>query len=237
MIKQEALSIAKPILFNTEMVKTILGNGKTVTRRVLKNQDKHAFAYDWNYAPNGEIDDVDLICEHNGKQYALANKPPYRIGDILYVRETWAKSDECCGITNIDCGECSGCQYLYRATPDVCFEPDVWHPSIHMPKEAARIFLRVTNIRVERLQDIITNDYRTPLNINKEGLYAPCLNCTHHNGECEDFIADKKCKLVNGYVHLWNSTIKKSNRYIYGWDANPWVFTIEFERIEMTNAK
>lgn len=232
----ETLFKAKPILFNTEMVKAILGNGKTVTRRVLKNQDKHAFAYDWNYAPNGEIDDVDLICEHNGKQYALANKPPYRIGDILYVRETWkqATCDPAGG------GYALTDKYLYKAdykAETKMLEEDKWHPSIHMPKEAARIFLRVTNIRVERLQDIITDDYRTPLNINKEGLYTPCLNCTHHHGECEDFIADKKCKLVDGYVHLWNSAIKKSNRYIYGWDANPWVFTIEFERIEMTNAK
>ncbi|MCI9085742.1 MAG: hypothetical protein HFE51_04885, partial [Clostridia bacterium] len=109
-----------------------------------------------------------------------------------------------------------------------------WRPSIHMPKEAARIFLRVTDVRVERLQDIITGDYKTPLNINAEGLYEPCCRCTHVNGDCKDFISQNNCRLLNEFKDLWDSTIKKTDLYHYGWNANPWVWVIEFERLEVS---
>lgn len=89
-----------------------------------------------------------------------------------------------------------------------------WKPSIHMPKEAARIFLRVTNVRVERLQEITTNQ------IEQEGVETECPHVL--NGE------EKKYAFQN----LWNSTIKKSDLDRYGWNANPWVWVIEFERCD-----
>jgi hypothetical protein len=82
-----------------------------------------------------------------------------------------------------------------------------WHPSIHMPKEAARIFLRVTNVRVERLQDMTDDDAEA------EG--------------CFDYTST-----ALGFPDVWDSTIKKSNLDFYGWDANPLVWVIEFERCE-----
>ncbi len=89
-----------------------------------------------------------------------------------------------------------------------------WHPSLHMPKDAARIFLRVTNVRVERLQEITTNQ------IEQEGVYTVYPHVL--NGE------EKKYAFQN----LRNSTIRKSDLDFYGWDANPYVWVIEFERCE-----
>lgn len=233
MTRTELLKTAKPILFNTDMLRAILDGRKTVTRRVLKNQNENAYTYDWNYM-DGVKADVDLICDRNGEVYALANKPPCHTGDILYVREAFAPV-----IDYID-GE-PETVFTYKAsTPNNQYVGNVmslpitaWHPSIHMPKEAARIFLRVTDVGVERLQDIITGDYRTPGNINKEGIYEPCAHCTHPNGDCKDFIRDQTCRLVHSFAALWNSTIRKSGIETYCWAANPWVWVIEFERVEV----
>ena len=82
-----------------------------------------------------------------------------------------------------------------------------WHPSIHMPREAARIFLRVTDVRVERVQDI-----------DDDGVVAEGLN------------------IGDPFDELWDSTIKPADRALYGWDANPWVWVIEFERITREEA-
>ena len=104
-------------------------------------------------------------------------------------------------------------RYFYKASESENFK---WHPSIHMPKEAARIWLKVTDVRVERLQDI------TIEGIRKEGL-EPRFNV---KDKFSDGIARGR------FLELWNNTIKKSALDKYGWDANPWVWVIEFERCE-----
>ena len=101
-----------------------------------------------------------------------------------------------------------------------------------MPKEAARIFLKVTNVQMERLQDIITDDYTTPQNIRNEGVRMLCHHsCKYQNGKCKDYINERTCSLLERYISLWNSTIKPKDRNQYGWDANPWVWVIEFDQI------
>lgn len=141
-------------------------------------------------------------------------KPPYQPGDILYVRETWGypialNSDE---------------QYVFRAdeVAESGFKNDshIWYPSIHMPKEAARIWLKVTDVKVERLQEI------TPQGAWKEGARCACL---HPVPDC----AGNKTNFAN----IWNSTIKKSDLDQYGWEVNPYVFVIEFERCKKPNDK
>ena len=219
-----------PILFNTEMVRAILDGQKTCTRRVIKAQpdEKHTFPLGF---VAGSMYAKDLGCfgfgtNENGGSIQFA-KPPYQTGDILYVRETWCKygdlDDNEQVIDNTE-------KYYYRAdgenpTPynqfliqnDICDEYrnfPVWHPSIHMPKEAARIWLRVTDVRVERLQEITIDDIRN------EGLSSMAV----HAGDMEIAIEEWK--------NLWNSTVKKSDLSKYAWDANPWVWVIEFERID-----
>lgn len=216
----------KPILFNTEMVRAILDGRKTCTRRIVKIQPdgKHTFPLGF-VTDSTEKKEVGCfgfgINEYGGSiQYA---KSQYQPGDILYVRETW-EHFECCCCEGDEHGNCYrepqqsvlnknyGC-YMYRATDEI-YGDARWHPSIHMPKEAARIWLKVTDVRAERLQDIDIDG------IYREGLSSMAV----HAGDKD--IALKEWKI------LWNSTIKKSDLDRYGWDANPWVWVIEFERCE-----
>lgn len=194
----------KPILFNTEMVRAIMDGRKSCTRRMVKPQPNEKHTYPLGFVTDStEKKDVGCfgfgINEYSGSiQYT---KPQYQPGDILYVRETWGhpislNSDK---------------QYVFRADKiaESGFKNDshIWHPSIHMPKEAARIWLKVTNVRVERLQDI-TED-----GAEAEG--------------CFDYTST-----ALGFPDIWDSTIKKSDLDRYGWDTNPWVWVIEFERCE-----
>ena len=185
----------KPILFNTEMVRAILDCRKTVTRRVVKPQPeiRPVPGEDGCYIYRG------IPCGLNG----MKNLAPYRPGDILYVRETWQNG--------------FGGTYLYKAdaeydlfmTPEGKLVSDIpWRSSIYMPREAARIFLWVTDVRVERLQEID-----------------------------DDGIVSEGLAIGDPFDELWDSTIKKADRALYGWEADPWVWVIEFERISREEAE
>lgn len=169
----------KPILFNTEMVRAILDGRKTQTRRIIKPKPTNPR---WN--------NVGWLGWDDGHGYRM--KPPCEPGVVLWVRETW-NGDWCD-------------HYIYKADGGSVVsagydkEPR-WHPSIHMPREAARIFLRVTDVRVERLQDI-----------DVDGVVAEGL------------------EIGAEFDELWNRTLSKSDRAMFGWDANPWVWVIDFER-------
>jgi len=198
----------KPILFNTDMVQAILDDRKIVTRRVIKPTDKKA-------------DHVEpLIDAYTGRFLKMINcnneraalsdiRPPYKKGDYLYVREAWAK----------DCFD----NYVYRADfVGTKISPEwKWKPSIHMPKEAARIWLRVINVMVEPLQDITVDGCKA------EGIYDDYKTLSP---EYHDMLMEKA--YPDTFKKLWNSTIKKQELDSYGWDSNPWVWVIEFERIE-----
>lgn len=208
----------KPILFNTEMIRAILDGRKSCTRRILKH-DVEAILNSPYHKEHPEVEDEQIISK--------LCIPPYQPGDILYVRETWCEYGDLNDSDQIIDGTE---KYYYRAdgenpTPYNYFlvhrngndehrDFPVWHPSIHMPKEAARIWLKVTNVRVERLQEITADGIRN------EGLSSAAVHC----GDME--IALKE------WENLWNSTIKKSDLDRYGWDASPWVWVIEFERCE-----
>lgn len=196
----------KPILFNTEMVRAILEGLKTVTRRVVKPQPPNAHdILDFDEEDNSFDFLCGMIADNCFIDFAYTAKAPYRPGDILYVRETWCDPSG------------TGWPVLYKADMPMHWDADdtetgiavdlkstdyKWRPSIHMPREAARIFLRVTDLRVERVQDI-----------DDDGVVAEGLN------------------IGDPFDELWNSTIKPADRDLYGWDANPWVWVIEFERI------
>lgn len=200
----------KPILFNTETVRAILYGRKTCTRRVIKPQPDEKHTYPLGFVTDS-TEKKEVGCfgfatnEYGGSiQYV---KPPYRYapGDILYVRETWKKAP-------------SGYYYYEDWQRNDIADVTKWKPSIHMPKEAARIWLKVTDVRVERLQDI-TED-----GIRKEGIEVNPNECA---GKF-DFISE----LFLLFQKLWDSTIQKSGIDRYGWDANPYVWVIEFEQCE-----
>lgn len=216
------MSRVLPILFNTEMVRAILDGRKTCTRRICKdanectmpdmefyNADKRTYAVH-NFADKAHTEQLST-----GERTC-----PICPGDILYVRETvYQKVGHYLDVDGetkaVWCNE-----FKYAVTDE---KPETgWNyswvkrPSIHMPKEAARIWLKVTDVRVERLQDI------TIEGIREEGL-EPRFNV---KDKFSDGIARGR------FLELWNSTIKKSDLDHYGWNANPYVFVIEFERCE-----
>lgn len=208
MNREELLKNAKPILFNTEMVQAILGDRKTVTRRVIKPQPIAGIRKSV-FVSSG-------IEDGHGREIKLL----YKVGDILYVRETWS-IHECvkcqAGIPALG-GECK-CKYVYRASYGATdFR---WKPSIHMPKKAARIFLKVTDVRVERLQEI------TPKDAWEEGCrIGNSFPWEKHIPELQ-----QQCRDIL-FKSLWDGLNAKRG---YGWDANPWVWVIEFERVEVKN--
>lgn len=194
-----------PILFNTQMVRALLEGRKTVTRRVVKPQPNG----------NGMVKMPDDSCwpgywAEVGSPRVI--KPPYQPGDVLYVRETWAELETAYGVP----------YYAYKADDSDLHHSSGenfsrWYPSIYMPRKAARIFLRVTGVRVERLQDI------TPDQIDAEGCKEWAYSAT--TGE----------PLPSGpswFRIAWDNTVKSTDRATCGWEANPWVWVIAFERVE-----
>ena len=216
MTRSEILQVAKPILFNTEMVRAILDGRKTVTRRVIKDKDiTNRFDIDSDGSVIAYTD--PLTGDHYPPFYPCRYKP----GDYLYVRETWERF-QCVNCDGDETSRCfndpdnrEGC-YVYRASHFINGDAR-WRPSIHMPKEAARIFLRVTDVRVERLNDM---DY----------MDAICEGIEPQLGE--DGYPDYNPMI--DFIYLWDSAIPPKDRDKYGWAANPWVFVIEFERVEVT---
>ena len=218
----------KPILFNTEMVRAILGGRKTVTRRVMNPQpvDKeycnHEMVTFNDMLPGYYDGDYTCACRTCGYGVGPSGesvfKPPYVPGDILYARETWrvrnvfgdiARGNRTAEI-EFKAGGDTICVPAFDYTPSY----GAWKPSIHMPKKAARLFLLVKRVSVERLQDI-----------DSEGIRAEGLNTLAvHAGDME--ISQRE------FAILWDSTIKPADLPLYGWDENPWVWVIEFERCE-----
>jgi hypothetical protein len=197
----------KPILFNTEMVRAILDGRKTCARRTLK----HPFIVH----PNG------YITKPRGNENLCPYDPPYEPGDILYVRESFYEDDNCV-LFRADNEKLTG--YRSMSGEDVTVK---WRPSSYMPKDIARIWIKVTDVRVERLQEI------TEEQACMEGTDPWDEVCYENNGWRPTFSdpdSGGDPNMVDGFHKLWNSTIKKSDLDRYGWDANPWVWVIEFER-------
>lgn len=212
----------RPILFNTEMVRAILDGRKTVTRRVIKQQPLMKLCYTfaghdcrkWGYPGKNDYkywgDEYKFTCEIPEQEQNRKWTPPCHGDDILYVRETfrvrtnggdlskgtrWAEIEYKAGGENLTLAELPAEAESWMRSK--------WIPSIHMPKEATRIFLKVKTVSVERLQDI-----------DDDGVVAEGL------------------EIGAPFDELWDSTIKPKDRDLYGWDANPWVWVIEFERVE-----
>ena len=195
--------ICKPILFNTDMVRAILAGQKTQTRRLIKPQPTNPR---WN--------NIGWLGWDDGHGYRM--KSPCEAGDVLWVRETWSTTDKCGLFPNWPASFTH--HYLYKADdPDCSAAKEArWYPSIHMPKQAARIFLRVKKVRAEQLQAM-----------DEEAAIAEGF---------ADSPAGTDSPLTR-FVELWDKTIKREDLREFGWHANPWVWVIEFERCEMPERK
>jgi hypothetical protein len=208
------------IIFNTEMVRAILDGRKTQTRRPMNPQPHKEWQplsakAEW-YTPT-VIDKKGFYQPAKNDVFGVSDEdqgfisPFGSIGDQLYVRETWRKfnsSDEC-GCSESPCSCPSNGTVLFKASHDS--GESKWKPSIHMPRWAARIILEVTDVRVERVQNISERDAWA------EGF----------DGYDDDVTGGK-----NGYSEFceaWQS--------IYGdesWQSNPWVWVIDFKVISTT---
>lgn len=234
MKREEILAVAKPILFNTDMVRAILDGRKSVTRRVvkLKYDNTHHEMFTNKYGTRlieieNEVPGVTFGKKPDGTNWHrlrayIEPKAPYKKRNILYVRETW-------GCYSRNWGDAA--YFLYRADyPDgattyeydghICDIPK-WRQSIHMPKEAARIFLKVTDVRAERLHNMTLDDFLAEgVQIRPEAFNDP---------------ENAYLQARESFIDIWNPTIPKKDLSKYGWDANPWVWVIQFERIYPDN--
>lgn len=243
----------KPVLFNTEMVRANLDGHKTCTRRLVSPRQFIGMLPDKckNAAPDEFLKGKRMMfkpyCDMTDAELIMtAYKAPYQPGDILYVRETWQcwrahRYEATADIRFRAGGDDVRLQFANGNTDSINrldYDTFVhkwfshngeWKPSLFMPKEAARIWLKVTDVRVERLQDI-TEDGAW-----QEGTDCWDDACYADNGwhpTFDDPDSGGNCDIIAGFRKLWNSTIKKSDLDRYGWDANPWVWVNEFERCE-----
>ncbi len=211
----------KPIKFNTDEVKAILAGRKTKTRIIVKPQPKEGHLHKLGIVTastgSGQVGKFAWGTHEHGGIISTA-KVPYQVGDELWVKEPWTKlyrTDEN-SYTHYD-----EPFYLYAAdNPQINLYDDdgfllddqriKWRPSTHMPKDAARIFLKMTGVRVERLQEMPLYDVWDEGTPQMPGNDDPEGGVNH-----EDF------------KYLWDSINTKRG---YGWQQNPWVYVITFER-------
>ena len=198
-----------PILFASEMVRAILDRLKTQTRRVMVPQPRE-----------GKY--TQRITEHAGGVWQAEStdqewRCPYGVpGDRLWVRETWCP----CRVYPIYRADC--CEDTPSANTDDWNEPDgdKWRPSIHMPRWASRILLEVTDVRVQRVQEISEADAIA------EG--APLAD--NPDFDRDDPMNDPRECHVAGYMKLWDSINAKRG---YPWASNPWVWAITYKLLEV----
>lgn len=217
------MSNQKPIILSTEMVRAILAGRKTQTRRIIKVQPTEPDLKIWRVADTtGRKKDVGILLWGKMVDFNLITdwnyfKCPYQIGDILWVRETWTSD-----LVSDGEGEA-----LINYKADIPELSGAWKPSIHMPKDAARIFLKVTGVRAERLQNISEQDAIAEGIEKVGGTYSinPWRNYLRgKNGEMNMHCSSP----IRSFQTLWD--------LIHGseaWSENPWVWVIEFEVAEV----
>ncbi len=211
-----------PVLFNTDMVRAILDGRKGATRRVVKYKYSNTEMKVRTDKYGTHLIEIqkDIEGETYGKNPDgrpwrkllpyIEKTPPCRKGDILYVREAW-------------CSEHGGEAYFYRADKNtgresklIDYDGRKWRPSIHMPKKAARLWLKVTGVRVERLQDMKLEDFL------REGVAI----CPEAYNDPDNVYRQAR----DIFIGIWDSTLSQQDERKYGWHANPWVWVIDFER-------
>ncbi|AWX83050.1 TPA: hypothetical protein ACLKPY_002661 [Klebsiella pneumoniae] len=240
------------MIFNSEMVRAILDGRKTQTRRIMKVQPESSqlglllITDSTKHSDIGKYHWAESNATGNHVRSKLFSSPFGAVGERIWVRETWAtlgnedgcyvdwednlcKGDErsAARIYRASCEQRPGDYGLWSIPDDAYWKPHTkehkfegaWRPSIHMPRWASRILLEITDVRVERLNAISEEDARA------EGIIdGGCLNC----GEPEPCgCANPEPDATDAFAYLWQSIYGQDN-----WNANPWVWVIEFKRVE-----
>jgi len=229
----------RPILFNSAMVRAILEGRETVTRRALNNQmangwqivdPKHPMATITSAHPKkgkfGLLIRREIYPDSGKFEHDIIVSPFGRPGDRLWVRETWycdhfeVISGPYLKPADLNLDEARGDGTLVYAAdglaPYECEQP-AWKPSIHMPRWASRILLEITDVRVERLQAI-----------TYEQAAAEGIHRDHRMWFATDAGGQAFQRPEQAFAQLWRQTGGD-------WDANPWVWVIEFKRVEAAN--
>lgn len=234
----------RPIIFSTPMVEAILEGRKTMTRRVIVPQPEYITGKGKRkmYCWKGGCFALDFFPNNST---VLDHCPYGKPGDILWVRETSQEKPA----MGEHCGHCRMCKkfkgkYIYRASfyhlgqeHSPC---NYWKPSIHMKREAARIFLEVVSVRVERLNSITEadakaegvekfNQCKTLYEDRIRNRIIACGGGAHPIVDCVDCDKYKNTSFKNGFMFLWETLNAKRG---YSWNSNPWVWVVEFRRVK-----
>lgn len=214
----------RPILFNTEMVLAIDGDTKTETRRTRGLKELNKDPDGWVYIGDSRTNDsIPYPAEkynphtwyafHRSNSNMVTNilKCPYgEPGDYLYVRETWAKSS----LLQV---------FYYKAKYEERFGVNRWRPSMHMPKEAARIWLKVVEVRIERLKSI------TQLDAKNEGVIQT-RSGLYKNYQKVKGSVDSPTSPLSSFITLWDSVNGAG-----AFHSNPWVWVVKFKKVNNPN--
>lgn len=229
--------LGKPILFNNEMVRAILEGRKTQTRRVIKDtKDLYFLGFAECSSPKrNEGTAIFSTSKYLNEAVITHIKPKYQVGDILWVQETWKVDSVADHLLNMAI-DFKAVLSEYIQAEKLCdftserykkfrkfYQKNGWQSPYFMPREAARIFLKVANVKVQRIQDI------TPDECLKEGIKGYSFGANAPDAYGDNLYTDPKL----AFKSLWDNLYKKKG---YGWDANPWVWVYSFERLEGYNA-
>jgi len=244
MTRKELLAAsARGMLFSTPMVQAILAGQKTRTMRAIKPQPMHHYREDCPANRYYDMGGNEWACAICGGEVAPITgrsklRARHKVGDIVYVREVWQEFYAC----EIPNGHPRGARtelseshdhvgeeafFCYRADGEI-FHPNdgrrcSWRPSIHMPRAAARIFLRITGVKPQRPQELTVDE------IHAEGICASGLSVDCNSGTARvpwDFSRER-------FEALWDSLRTKKDLPLYGYEANPWCWVYEFELLEV----
>jgi hypothetical protein len=211
-----------PILFSTEMVQAILAGRKTQTRRTKGLELINLVPDYWTFNGRGIYAKADssmnvpitywfFVFKNTITEEKIQIKCPYgQLADVFWVREAFARFEEWDEIEQ---------KFTYQYKADYNDQLTRYSPSIHMPKEAARLFLQIKYIRVERLRDIFHSDARAEGVEFVEGI--------SRNLYYNYLTLDYGCNELFSFMTLWQKINGEKS-----WEENPWVWVIEFEKIE-----
>lgn len=219
----------RPILFSAPMVRAILVGQKSVTRRVVKRENAPSPGREWAECLCREIDPADTPCVICDARFGAS---PYGdAGDRLWVRETWATLDSSLRRRNV-------AALVYRADTDGSrVRADApWKPSIHMSRWASRLVLEVKSVSVERLHEITEDDARAEglSCLSKDGGKTYKYGIPDRDGlpgadDVGQHWHEWKRDPLEAFRQLWDSINAARG---YSWASNPWVWRIEFRRVE-----